>query len=220
MIFENEVMKLSNCFWLLTWAISPLAFSHADHSHGVPLSEKEISAAKGVFATNDVKDRPLSDWDGVWQSIYPYAKDGSLDIVFRSKADKDHSQSFEQVKKYYLKGYASDITEIGIENGVIEFTINGKISACRYDYQGYKILNYSSGKRGVRYLFLCKDKQSSAPRFVQFSDHIISPKPSTHFHIFTGNVSQAALLKELENWPTFFPFQLKKQEVIDDLLYH
>lgn len=213
-------MRLKKCIWLLAWAVSPLTFAHAHHSHGTPLSEKEIRAAEGIFETAEVKERPLSNWDGVWQSIDPYAKDGSLDIVFRHKAEKDHRQNFEQIKAYYLKGYASDITDIGIENGIIEFTINGKVSACRYDSQGYKVLTYPSGKKGVRYLFRCNDKQSTAPRFVQFSDHIIGPKPSTHFHIFTGNESQAALFNELENWPTFFPFQLTRQQIIDDLLYH
>ncbi len=33
-------------------------------------------------------------------------------------------------------------------------------------------------------------------KFVQFSDHIIGPRKSQHFHIFMGNESQEALLKE------------------------
>jgi Zn/Cd-binding protein ZinT len=31
---------------------------------------------------------------------------------------------------------------------------------------------------------------------VQFSDHIIAPRKSAHFHIFMGNQSQEALLAE------------------------
>lgn len=189
-------------------------------AHGAPLNKEEAAAAKGIFADAQVKDRPLSDWDGVWQSVYPYAKEGSLDPVFSQKAQADKSKTFSEIKNYYLTGYASDISDMGIEKGVIEFTRNGKVSACKYDYSGYKILHYASGKKGVRYLFTCHDQKSDAPRFVQFSDHIISPRKSTHFHIFTGNVSQQALLNELENWPTFFPYQLSKEEVIDDLLHH
>lgn len=213
-------MKMNNYLLLLGLAFSTQALSHAHHSHGVPLSKQEMDAAKGIFDTANVKDRNLSDWDGVWQSVYPYAKEGSLDPVFRKKAETDKKRSFTDIKNYYLKGYASDITDIGIENGIIEFTSNGKVSSCHYDYKGYKILNYVSGKRGVRYLFECNDKKSDAPTFVQFSDHIISPRKSTHFHIFTGNVSQDALLTELENWPTFFPYQLTKEEVVHDLLHH
>lgn len=213
-------MKIKSYFFLLGLAFSAQALSHGHHSHGVPMTKQEEDAANGIFATADVKDRQLSDWDGVWQSVYPYAKDGSLDVVFQKKADADKSKSFDDIKKYYLTGYASDITDIGIEDGVMEFTVNGKTSSCKYDYKGYKILNYVSGKRGVRYLFECSDTKSEAPKFVQFSDHIIGPRKSTHFHIFTGDVSQDALFTELENWPTFFPYQLTKEEVVHDLLFH
>ena len=213
-------MKIKKSLVFLGLVFSSHAFSHAHHSHGAPLTATEVSAAKGIFNDGDIKDRPLSDWDGVWQSIYPYAKDGSLDPVFRKKAEADQRKSFEDIKHYYLKGYASNITDIGIENGMMEFTANGEVNACKYTYKGYKVLNYVSGKRGVRYLFECTDNKSAAPKFVQFSDHIISPRKSSHFHIFTGNVSQDALYKELENWPTFFPYQLTKQEIVDDLMHH
>lgn len=200
--------------------LSTQAMSHGHHSHGASLSEKDVKAANGIFADSDIKDRNLSDWEGVWQSIYPYAKDGSLDPVFRKKAASEKNKSFNDIKNYYLRGYVSEITDIGIENGIMEFTVNGKVNACSYDYKGYKVLNYVSGKRGVRYLFECGEKNSAAPRYVQFSDHIISPRKSSHFHIFTGNVSQEALYKELENWPTFFPYQLSKEQIVDDLLHH
>jgi Zn/Cd-binding protein ZinT len=71
----------------------------------------------------------------------------------------------------------------------------------------------------VRYLFECKDASSKAPRFVQFSDHIIAPR-STHFHIFMGNTSQEALLAEMDNWPTYYPYQLKKDQIVDEMLHH
>ncbi|WP_312830853.1 metal-binding protein ZinT [Pantoea eucrina] len=213
-------MKVAYWTLFLGLACSSTVFAHGGYSHGAPLSEKEVRAASGIFADGDVKDRPLSDWEGVWQSVYPYARDGSLDPVFQKKAAADKTRSFSDIKQYYLIGYASDITDIGIENDVMEFTEKGAVSSCKYAYKGYKVLNYVSGKRGVRYLFECTDKASKAPHFVQFSDHIISPRKSSHFHIFTGNVSQAALFDELENWPTFFPYQLSKAQVVDDLLHH
>ncbi|EBL1740114.1 metal-binding protein ZinT, partial [Salmonella enterica] len=54
----------------------------------------------------------------------------------------------------------------------------------------------------------------------QFSDHIIAPRKSGHFHIFMGNTSQQALLQEMENWPTYYPYQLKANEVVDEMLHH
>ena len=198
-----------------TLLVSANAFSHGHHSHGKPLSEIEEKAANGEFNDSDVRDRKLTDWDGMWQSLSPY-----LDPVLRKKAEKDKRKSFDELKAYYRKGYATDIDTIGIENGVIEFHVGDKVSACKYDYVGHKILTYTSGKKGVRYLFECKDASSKAPKFVQFSDHIIAPRTSTHFHIFMGNTSQEALLKEMDNWPTYYPYQLKKDQIVDEMLHH
>ena len=203
-----------------TLLVSANAFSHGHYSHGKPLSEIEEKAANGEFNDSDVRDRKLTDWDGMWQSLYPYLQSGDLDPVLRKKAEKDKRKSFDELKAYYRKGYATDIDTIGIENGVMEFHVGDKVSACKYDYAGHKILTYTSGKKGVRYLFECKDASSKAPKFVQFSDHIIAPRTSTHFHIFMGNTSQEALLKEMDNWPTYYPYQLKKDQIVDEMLHH
>lgn len=214
----NYIGKLSLA--LAALLVSGYVQSHGHHSHGKPMSEVEQQAALGVFSDKNVKDRELTDWDGVWQSVYPYLQSGELDPVFKMKAKKDSSQTFEQIKSYYRKGYASDVDIIGIENGVMSFQRGNKESSCKYDYSGYKILNYTSGKKGVRYLFECKDAGSQAPKYVQFSDHIIAPRKSSHFHIFMGNTSQAALLTEMNNWPTYYPYQLTTQQVVDDMLHH
>ncbi|RPH30116.1 metal-binding protein ZinT [Buttiauxella warmboldiae] len=190
------------------------------HSHGAPLTEIERKASEGVFDNKNVKDRALSDWDGVWQSVNPYLLNGDLDPVMEKKAQKDGSKTAAQYKEYYKKGYATDIDMIGIENNVIEFHSGKTVNTCRYDYAGYKILTYTSGKKGVRYLFECRDSQSKAPKYVQFSDHIISPRKSDHFHIFMGNDSQASLLKEMDNWPTFYQYSLSKEQVVHEMLAH
>lgn len=196
------------------------ALAHGDHSHGTPMTETEQKAAEGVFEDKSVQDRALTDWEGIWQSVYPYLVDGQLDPVFNKKAEKDSAKSAEQLKEYYRKGYATTVDTIGIENGVMEFHTGEKVASCQYDYEGYKILTYASGKKGVRYLFECKDTASHAPKYVQFSDHIIAPRKSSHFHIFTGNTSQQALLEEMDNWPTYYPWQLKAEEVVDEMLHH
>lgn len=190
------------------------------HSHGAPMTEVEKKASQGVFSDSDVKDRALTDWEGMWQSVYPIALSGEMDPVFRKKAEKDKSKTFDEIKAYYKKGYATDVTELGIENGVMEFHVGDNVSSCHYDYAGHKILTYPSGKKGVRYLFECKDADSKAPKYVQFSDHTIGPRKSAHFHIFMGNTSQEQLFTELENWPTYFPYQLTSDQVVDDLLHH
>ncbi len=90
------------------------------HSHGHQMTEAEQKAANGVFEDKDVRDRKLSDWDGTWQSVYPFLLDGSLDPVFEKKAQKGEKSAAE-VKAYYRKGYATDVDAIGIENNVMEF---------------------------------------------------------------------------------------------------
>lgn len=195
-------------------------FAHGAHSHGKPLSETEQKAAEGVFNNQDVKERSLTDWDGVWQSVYPLLDSGELDPVLQKKAEKDKSKTVEQLKAYYRKGYATDIDTLAIENDVIEFRRGDQTSSCHYHYNGHQILTYASGKKGVRYLFECRDANSKAPKYVQFSDHTIAPRQSAHFHIFMGNTSQEALLKEMDNWPTFYPWQLTNAQVVDEMLHH
>jgi zinc transport system substrate-binding protein len=62
------------------------AGEHA-HSHGDP----KIYA--GYFEDSQIKDRPLSDYAGDWQSVYPYLKDGRLDPVWEHKAEKARQTS-------------------------------------------------------------------------------------------------------------------------------
>ncbi|WP_181412976.1 ZinT/AdcA family metal-binding protein, partial [Salmonella enterica] len=81
------------------------AFAHGHHAHGAPMTEVEQKAAAGVFDDANVRDRALTDWDGMWQSVYPYLVSGELDPVFRQKAKKDPEKTFEDIKAYYRKGY-------------------------------------------------------------------------------------------------------------------
>lgn len=193
-------------------------FAHGHH-HGKPLTEVERKASEGIIDDKDVKDRPLSDWDGVWQSINPYLLSGDLDPVLKKKAQHG-DKTVEEYRDYYKKGYATDVDMIGIENNVMEFHTGKTVNSCRYDYAGYKILTYASGKKGVRYLFECKDASSKAPKYVQFSDHTIAPRQSQHFHIFMGSESQEALLKEMDNWPTYYPYNMTKAQIVDEMLHH
>ena len=199
---------------------SAQAFAHGNHSHGPALTEVERQASEGIFADKDVQDRALSDWEGVWQSVNPYLLNGDLDPVLEQKAKKPGGKSVEEYRAYYKKGYATDVEQIGIENDVIEFHVGDVVNSCKYRYSGYKILHYASGKKGVRYLFECQQGDANAPKFVQFSDHIIGPRKSQHFHIFMGNESQEALLKEMDNWPTYYPYALHKEQIVDEMLHH
>ena len=201
---------------LLSTMHSP-ALAHGSHSHALSAEQQKI--AQGQFTDQQVVARPLTDWDGVWQSVYPLLEKGALAPVFKAKARTQH-QSEQAIADYYRTGYQTDIDSIEIEQGEVVFLQGKNRFSCHYQSAGYKILTYPSGKRGVRYLFECRDARSQAPRYLQFSDHRIAPHHSDHFHIFFGNESQQALFSELHHWPTYFPYQMLESEIIDDMLHH
>ncbi|MEX6002426.1 metal-binding protein ZinT [Providencia vermicola] len=190
------------------------------HSHAHPQSEKAKQASKGFFDDADVKDRKLSDWDGIWESINPLLLSEKLDPVLEHKAKTNKDKTIEEYRDYYKKGYKTDVDNISIENNIIEFSQNGHVSRCEYHYSGFKILQYASGKKGVRYLFECQDAASKAPKYIQFSDHIIEPQPSGHFHLYMGNESHEKLLQQMDNWPTYYPYSLNDEQIVHEMLHH
>lgn len=61
--------------WIMTLGALLVSGQLLAHSHGHQMTEAEQKAANGVFEDKDVKDRALSDWDGTWQSVYPFLLD-------------------------------------------------------------------------------------------------------------------------------------------------
>ncbi len=179
------------------------------HSHGAE-----------AFNDDEVKDRTLSDWEGDWQSIYPYLTNGALDEVMKHKAeDSEDGKTATDYYNYYLKGYKTDVERIVISGDNITFYKNGKPSTSKYIYKGYKIFTYESGDKGVRYQFEAESK-NGAPKYIQFSDHMIAPERAEHFHLYTGNNGFDALSKEMENWPTYFLSGLTGAEIAAEMLHH
>lgn len=204
---------------LMGGLLSSTAMAHGHH-HDKPQTQAQRKAAEGTFDAKDVQNRTLSDWDGVWQSVEPYLASGELDPVMQAKATKNKDKTAEEYRAYYTNGYKTDVDMIGIENNIIEFHRGDKVEQCEYHYAGYRVLNYTSGKKGARYLFECKDKNSKAPKFIQFSDHIIAPEKAEHFHLYMGNESQEALLAEMDNWPTFYPYTMSGNDIVHEMLHH
>ncbi|WP_285005855.1 zinc ABC transporter substrate-binding protein AdcA [Lactococcus formosensis] len=187
----------------------------AEHS-----TESEKNVENGYFSDTDVKDRSLTDYAGNWQSVYPLLQNGTLDQVFDYKSKIKGDKSPSAYKKYYAKGYESDVSNILIDSHTMTFTKNNIKHKYHYEYKGFKILNYEKGNRGVRYLFETDDNNAGEFKYVQFSDHAISPMKAAHFHIFYGSDSQEKVLEELENWPTFYPSDLSPQEIAQEMIAH
>ncbi|MBB4192521.1 zinc transport system substrate-binding protein [Rhizobium aethiopicum] len=186
--------------------------SHS-HSH-----DQQGSVYHGYFDDDQVKARKLSDWEGDWQSVYPYLVDGTLDPVMADKA-KHGDKSAGENRAYYDTGYKTDVDRIVINGKKVTF-FRGKDSVSGdYETDGHEILTYKKGNRGVRFIFRKSAGDDAAPRFIQFSDHIVAPEKADHYHLYWGN-DRAALLNEVTNWPTYYPASLSGKQIAEEMLSH
>ncbi len=200
-----------------TWAESSKKHEH-EHGHHHEMTEQEQKIYSGYFEDDQVKDRPLSDWDGHWQSVYPYLENGTLDPVMAQKAESGNKTA-EEYRAYYETGYKTDVDWISIEGNEVTFFKQGEPSKATYESDGYEILTYAKGNRGVRFIFKKTSGDDHAPKFFQFSDHSIAPVKAHHFHIYFGD-DRAKLLEEVTNWPTFYPFSLNGEQIVEEMLAH
>ena len=182
-----------------------------DHDHS-----KEVS----TFEDDEVQDRSLSDWAGDWQSAYPFALDGTLDDAFAAMAEEGEMTA-DEYKTYYQNGYKTDITNIDIEGDHIEFTYeDGKKVGSDYKYVGYYIQNWSTGTKAAMYRFEAEDKDSGAPVYIEFNDHMIESAAAEHFHIRMSNESFDAIVDPENSWPTFFPADMTGKEICEHMEGH
>lgn len=191
---------------------------HEGHDHAHAHSHGDPQIYKGYFEDSQIKDRPLSDYAGDWQSVFPLLKDGSLEPVWKHKAEKG-TASVEHIRAEYEAGYKTDVDRIAIEGDVVSFSKDGKPTKASYAYDGKETLTYKKGNRGVRFIFKKTDGDKSAPDFIQFSDHKIAPEKTDHFPIFWGN-DRAALLEEVTNWPTYYPASLSAKQIVSEMKAH
>lgn len=190
-----------------------------DHDHSHELDEEAKKIYEGYFEDSQVTDRSLSDWEGDWQSVYPYLQDGTLDEVFTYKTEQDDSMTVEEYKEYYNIGYQTDVDDIVIQGNKVTFVKDGKENSGEYTYDGYEILTYDAGNRGVRYIFKQVENIEGLPQFIQFSDHGIKQNKSDHYHLYWGD-DRKALLNEVTNWPTYYPSSLDGHDIAHEMMEH
>ena len=189
-----------------------------DHAHAQGHSHGDEQIYKGYFEDSQIADRPLSDYAGDWQSVYPYLQDGTLDPVMAHKAESG-DKSAEEYKAYYEVGYRTDVERITIEGDTVTFYRDGKPTSARYADDGYEVLTYKKGNRGVRFIFQKSEGDEAAPDYIQFSDHRIAPAKTDHYHLYWGD-DRAALLEEVTNWPTYYPSALSAGEIVKEMNAH
>ena len=197
--------------------ISAQAASDKSHSHAEE-SGKSDDIYRGYFEDSQIKARTLSDWEGEWQSAYPYLLDGSLDPVLAHKAEESE-KTVEEYRAYYQTGYKTDVERIDINGNILTFYRDGNPAQAHYASDGHEILTYEKGNRGVRYIFKKTAGDDATPMFIQFSDHAIAPVKAGHYHLYFGD-DRAALLEELTNWPTYYPSSMTAQDIVEEMLAH
>ncbi|WP_246184842.1 ZinT family metal-binding protein [Paracoccus aestuariivivens] len=186
-----------------------------DHDHG---NDAAAAIRKGHFDDSEIQDRTLSDWEGDWQSVYPYLVDGTLDPVMAHKAEHGDKTAAEY-RDYYEAGYRTDVDRIVIKGDRIEFYRSGASVSARYVSDGRETLTYKAGNRGVRYAFRKADGDTAAPAFIQFSDHAIAPEKAGHYHLYWGD-DRKALLAEVTHWPTYYPTAMSGQQIQSEMMAH
>lgn len=189
-----------------------------DHDHAHSHDHGDPQIYKGYFKDSQIADRALSDWAGDWQSVYPYLQDGTLDPVMEHKAESG-KMTAEEYKAYYDTGYKTDVGRITIEGDVVTFYKDGQAAKGHYRSDGYEVLTYAKGNRGVRFIFEKTGGDKAAPQFIQFSDHRIAPAEADHYHLYWGD-NRAALLEEVTNWPTYYPSSLSTDQIVHEMLAH
>lgn len=210
----GHILALSSALGIATVSTAQAASEHTHkHSHG-----EKSAVHDGYFDDDQVKARQLSDWEGDWQSVYPYLADGTLDPVMEEKA-KRGDKSAADYRAYYDVGYKTDVDRILIEGAKVTFFQGNKAASGEYVSDGHEILIYKKGNRGVRFIFRKTAGDEAAPGFIQFSDHIIAPEKAGHYHLYWGN-DRAALLNEVTHWPTYYPAKLNGKQIVEEMLAH
>lgn len=215
-IFKGTAIVATGLALMLANAPQP-AVAQSTHSHDHAHAADD-AISKGYFDDNQIADRPLSDWAGEWQSVYPLLADGTLDPVMAHKAEHGDKTAAEY-RAYYETGYRTDVDGIVIDGDSVTFRRAGGSVTGQYASDGYEILTYKKGNRGVRFIFAKQSGDADAPQFIQFSDHRIAPEKADHYHLYWGD-DRAKLLDEVTNWPTYYPASLTPAQIVDEMNAH
>ncbi|MCR5062459.1 MAG: zinc ABC transporter substrate-binding protein [Treponema sp.] len=182
--------------------------------------EEEHHHHAAAFDEKDIEDRSLSEFAGKWKSAYVWLKEGKLDHVIEHQAAEDETKTEADQRAYYETGFKTDIDDITIKGSNVTFIINGKSVSAKYEYAGYRIVNYSNGNKGVRYMYAAKGKTNGAPKYIGFNDHMIKKSEVAHYHFYSSNNSIEDMCRESDNWPTYYPANYNEEEIEEAFLGH
>jgi zinc transport system substrate-binding protein len=189
---------------------------------GMQEEEEGHSHGNEAFTAADIKDRPLTDWAGDWQSVYPYLLDGTLNPVMEHRAESGEKTA-EEYFAQYKTAYATDVDRLSINRDSITFYRNGVPARAQYVYRGTGVISEDDGSLWVRYKFEARgNPPAGVPQYIMFSDHLHAPAKSEHFHIYSSSESFDALMADTNpvNYPTYYPAAFTKSEIVAEMAGH
>ena len=184
----------------------------------------------GEIVESEIKDRPLSDFAGDFQSVLPYFEDGTLDEYITEKAE-ENEKSFDEMKQEFLEKRKSDYNTLSIQGNTVFFHTSSGTVSTEYEYQGFQTVKDDDGDiTSVWYTFKTKTSAPGAPVYLAFNDHGTGAdsheeheeheEEIAHFHLRYGNESVKALM-DVENWaPTFYAGDATADEIKEALAGH
>ncbi len=174
----------------------------------------------------DIKDRPLSDFLGDYQSVLPYFENGTLDAYISQEAE-EHEKSFDTMKQEFLKRKFSDYKTISIQDSSVTVTTSSGSMSGEYAYTGFQTEKDDDGDiRSVWYGYKIKSPIAGMPMYLTFNDHEIGETHSEedeqtkHIHMRYGNDSIEALM-DVDDWaPTYFVSDATAEEIRTAITEH
>ncbi|OUM65688.1 hypothetical protein PIROE2DRAFT_7273, partial [Piromyces sp. E2] len=143
-----------------------------------------------TFTEADIKPRKLAEFNGDYQSVYPYFLDGVLADYVVQQAEKKNTTYAEQ-KEIINEKWNCGVSYFSVKDNTISFIYeDGRKESAEYVPTGFATKKNEKGEiSSTRYKFETKSKK--APKYVMLNDHCHEPSTEeiTHVHLHFSNIS-------------------------------
>ena len=184
-----------------------------DHEHK---DEKTTTAgtahSHAAFTEDDIKPRKLSEFNGDYQTVYPYFLEGDLADYVVQQAEKNNNTYAEQWDIINQK-WNCGISYFYVKDDTISIEYeDGKKVEAKYTPAGVATKKNDKGEIStVRYKF--ETKSDKAPKYIMLNDHNHEPSNEeiTHVHFHFSNISYDDIMTS-----KLIPFFVQKQYDSDE----
>lgn len=207
---KPQTLKLLDCVPTVTEEVVEGMEHEHEHEH------EEIHE-------DDITERPLSDFEGDFQSVLPYFEDGSLDSYIDEQA-KENEKTFDETKQEFIQKRQTDYKNISIHENTVTFQTDSDKIVATYSPLSYKVVKDDDGDiTSVWYAYTLDAKSENAPKNLIFNDHHINDEHEEevpHFHIRYGNDSVDELVENNDWTPTYYAASASADDILHALTEH